>query len=264
MHHQGILIVKLECFSLTENPPPIIAGRSERDWMDDFHSRFPYRCLPLTMANTTGWEILCPTDICIHWNGGKDKTDIVISSGNPEAEHFAVSHFSHGVVTFHTGYLFRTPPQWAVWASGAPNHVKDGIQPLTGLVETDWLPFPFTMNWIMTRSGTVNFKKGEPFCFIQLTEHHKMDDVRPVIHKIEDAPLLQQEYAAWSKSRQEFNQSLENGDALTVKQAWQKFYFKGQKPDSRDRAQVEGHLNKRRLHMPVLATLIPADQEKEV
>ena len=34
-----------------------------------------------------------------------------------------------------------------MWAMGPPNHVKDGIQPLVGLVETDWLPFPFTMNW---------------------------------------------------------------------------------------------------------------------
>lgn len=242
----------LECFTLADNPPPMIAGRSERDWMDSFHSRFPYRCLPLTIANTTGWEILCPHDISISWNGGKEKTDLTITSGNAEGSVFVESHFSHGVVTFHTGYLFRTPPQWAVWVSGTPNHIKDGIQPLTGLVETDWLPFPFTMNWIMTRAGTVHFKKGEPFCFIQLIEHHKMDDVRPVIRKITDNPPLYQEYNTWSNLRQEFNQSLVNGDADTVKQAWQKFYFKGEKPDSNGGGRAQGHINKRRLHMPLI------------
>ena len=59
---------------------------------------------------------------------------------------FVISHFGSGVLTFHAGYLFRTPPGWAVWARGAPNTVKDGIVPLDGLVETDWLPFTFTMN----------------------------------------------------------------------------------------------------------------------
>ena len=243
----------LECFRVMENAPQIISGRAERDWMDGFHIRFPYRCLPLTMANTTGWEILCPTDIRICWNGGKDKTDVTISCRDSAFSHFVESHFSHGVVTFHTGYLFRTPPQCALLAGGAPNHVKDGIQPLTGLVETDWLPFPFTMNWIMTRPGIVRFKKGEPFCFIQLTEHHKMDAVKPVIRRIEDAPVLQQEYETWSKVRREFNQNLMNGDVQTVKQAWQKFYFKGEKPDSEGEGQAEGHVNKRRLHMPKIA-----------
>ena len=70
------------------------------------------------------------------------------------------SHFSHGIITFHPGYLFRTPEGWSMWAGGAPNHVKDGIQPLAGLVETDWLPFPFTMNWVFTRPGPGEIPQG--------------------------------------------------------------------------------------------------------
>lgn len=241
----------LECFSVMDNPPQIVPGRAERVWMDQFNIRFPYRCLPLTMANTTGWEILCPTDIRICWNGGKNKQDVTVSCRDLQAAHYVESHFTHGVVTFHTGYLFRTPPHCAVLAGGVPNHVKDGIQPLTGLVETDWLPFPFTMNWIMTRPGIVRFKKGEPFCFIQLIEHRKMDNVIPVIRKIADEPLLQKEYETWSQSRRQFNENLMNGDQMTVKQAWQKFYFKGEKPDSE--GQAGGHINRRRLHVPAFA-----------
>ena len=86
------------------------------------------------------------------------------------------SHFSHGVLTFHPGYLFRTPPGWSMWAMGPPNHVKDGIQPLVGLVETDWLPFPFTMNWIFTRPGQGALRsKGEPFCFITLAQDKPLE-----------------------------------------------------------------------------------------
>ena len=38
--------------------------------------------------------------------------------------------------------------------------------PLEGIIETDWLPMTFTMNWMFTSPGTVTFKAGEPFCFI--------------------------------------------------------------------------------------------------
>lgn len=86
-----------------------------------------------------------------------------------------------GIVTFHTGHLFRTPPGWGVWVTGPPNWPKDGIAPLTGLVETDWLPFPFTMNWQMTRPGEVVFRKGEPFAFITLMEHKRLEAIdRPI------------------------------------------------------------------------------------
>ena len=31
----------------------------ERDWMEGTDQRYAYRCLPLNIANTFGWEILC-------------------------------------------------------------------------------------------------------------------------------------------------------------------------------------------------------------
>ncbi len=161
--------MQLECFVLGDVAPDIVPGRPQRAWMEAFADRHPYRCLPLTMANSTGWEILCPMAFTAEWNGGPHDRDITVtidSRGQRVFHDFAKSHFSRGVLTFHPGYLFRTPPGWSMWCMGPPNHVKDGIQPLVGLVETDWLPFPFTMNWIFTRPGTVRFQRGEPFCFI--------------------------------------------------------------------------------------------------
>ena len=50
---------------------------------------------------------------------------------------------------------------------GPANHIKDGIQPLEGIVETDWLMSTFTMNWKLTRiCEWVSFKKDEPFCML--------------------------------------------------------------------------------------------------
>ncbi len=97
----------------------------------------------------------------------------------------------------HTGYLFRTRPGWDLWTGGPPNHIKDGIQPLAGIVETDWLPFPFTMNWLFTRPGRIRFDKGEPFCFISLTPHRALEQVQPVRRSLASEPDLRGQYEAW-------------------------------------------------------------------
>lgn len=245
--------MELECFAMTPYPPQMVPGRPDRDWMDDFMQRFPYRCLPLVMANTTGWEILCPTDITIVWNGGILKNDLQITcDADPgyNLDHIVQSHFTHGVVTFHTGYMFRTPPGYSVLASGAPNVVKDGIAPLSGLVETDWLPFPFTMNWRMTRPGMVSFKKDEPFCFVQVVQNKSQDDIQPVIKSLESDPELKKQFDAWAVTRQNFNDSLMARNPDAMKEAWQKFYFKGERPDAQGEVVSEGHVNRRRLKTP--------------
>ena len=250
--------MELECYIMTTYPPELVPGQPDRDWMDDFQARFPYRCLPLVMANTTGWEILCPVDFTAIWNGGPGKNDLVLSCDNDpdyKLDHIVTSHFTHGVMTFHTGYMFRTPPGYSILVGGAPNHVKDGVFPLTGLVETDWLPFPFTMNWRMTRPGMVSFKKGEPFCFIQVVQNKSQDEIQPVIKSLDSNPDLKQEFEAWAKTRDEFNRSLNARDPDAVKSGWQKFYFKGEKPDITGKPveTVDDHVNRRRLNAPITA-----------
>ncbi len=243
--------MELECYPMTPQPPDLIPGRVSRDWMDAFASRHPYRCLPLNMANTTGWEILCPLTFTAEWNGGPSQSDIVITPErpNPHLHHFVTSHFSRGVVTLHPQYLFRTPPGWGMLAGGSPNHIKDGIQPLTGLIETDWLPFPFTMNWLFTRPGRVKFEKGEPFCFITPVEHRKVEAFEPVIRTLESNPNMKGQYDAWLKSRSDFNHRLAAGDPEATKEQWQRFYFKGEIPEELGSAPAT-HTNKRRLKSP--------------
>jgi len=247
--------MELECFVMTTYPPEIVPGRPDRKWMDDFQARFPYRCLPLVMANTTGWEILCPTDFTVVWNGGPGKNDLQITCDADPAynlEHIVQSHFTHGVLTFHTGYMFRTPPGYSIWAQGPPNHVKDGIQALQGLVETDWLPFPFTMNWRMTRPGMISFQKGEPFCFFNVVQNQSQDEIQPVIKSLDTDPDLKKQYEAWARTRNEFNESLMRREPEAMKEAWQKFYFKGEKPDMTGQPveKVDNHVNRRRLKTP--------------
>jgi hypothetical protein len=71
--------------------------------------------------------------------------------------------FSRGIVTFHTGYIFRTDASTQLLATGPFNEPEDGLFPLTGIIETNWLPYPFTMNWQLTRPGSFRFAKGERY-----------------------------------------------------------------------------------------------------
>jgi hypothetical protein len=132
-----------------------------------------------------------------------------------------------------------------MWAGGPPNHVKDGIQPLQGLVETDWLPFPFTMNWIFTRPGRVKFAKGEPFCFITLVQDKPLEDFDLIQKTLTGDAELHGQYEAWRERRDDFNARLFKRDPATVKEAWQRYYFKGELPG--DVPAPKTHVNKRRL-----------------
>src|SRR3546814_13729675 len=61
------------------------------------------------------------------------------------------THFGSGIVTFSLGHLFRTSPGVNLWIKGPSNRPKDGASPLEGIIETDWSPYTFTMNWQLTR-----------------------------------------------------------------------------------------------------------------
>lgn len=196
-------------------------------------------------------EILSPMAFTAEWNGGVMQEDIKLfpDRPHPDFHNFVKSHFSHGVMTFHPGYLFRTPPGWSMVAQGPPNHIKDGIQPLAGLVETEWLPFPFTMNWIFTRPGRVRFEKGEPFCFITLTKDRELAEFQPVIRGMDRNPELRGQYDTWEKHRSEFNKRIFRADPDATKEAWQRYYFRGEFPEEVAEAPKD-HVNKRRLKGP--------------
>ncbi len=242
--------MRLDCYRLHRDVPELVPGGVRRDWMDEMDGRHAYRCLPLNMANVSGWEMLCTTGFTATWNGGTEVEDIQIEADEPDAliSHLVTSHFRFGIMTFHTGYLFRTPGGWAVWAMGPPNRSKDGLSPLSGLVETDWLPYPFTMNWRFTRPGSVRFEKGEPFCFISLIRPQVLERIEPNLLMLDDNKALKAEYDTWREARSEFNARMDAGDPDAIRQAWQRYYMKGRKPDGRKAEQK--HTSRRRLSTP--------------
>ena len=187
------------------------------------------------------------------WNGFADKSAIRIT---PELGTVspAISHFGHGVLTFHVPCLFRTEPGFDLYVTGPINRPKDGIAALTGIVETDWAPYTFTMNWLFTRpDAKVRFQKGEPFCHLFPIERGRLEAVSPELRVLSEDPSLEHEHKTWSASRLAFNADLEKPNSDSAREEWQRNYFRGLDPtgSARRRAGPQGQDQASSVQIPL-------------
>src|SRR5262249_32268198 len=227
--------------------PLIRPAEATRAWMDRTPESFAYRCLPLNIANAHGWEILTPIAFDACWTGGTETSDVSIripEGAQPELA--SVSIFGQGVLTFHIFGLFRTPPGWNLWVGGSPNQPKDGIFPLSGVIETDWAPYTFTMNWRFTRPNHwVHFDAQEPVCFVFPVERGYLEKVTPKLVPMELDPELMRQFKAWSESRDAFQAKVAKDVPKAGSEKWQKRYYRG--IDMAERAPRGDHQIKLRL-----------------
>lgn len=238
-------MTKLTAYVIDGHDFRIRPAPPEREWMDDSDQRFAYRCLPLNIANAHGWELLCNSSFSAIWDGHPTKEAILFRSrdGKPLP---AVSHFGKGILTFHVACLFETDPGVDLLATGPINRPKDGISPLTGIVETDWSPYSFTMNWQFTRPGTrVHFSADEPFCHIFPVKRGELEAISPTLRRLSEKPELEREYKLWSADRNHFNETLGEPGSKASQEKWQKSYFRGTCPSGKPGP--EGHRSKLRL-----------------
>lgn len=220
--------MRLTAFQIGPTAPTLRPASPRRQWMDATTRKFAYRCLPLTIANQHGWELLCPCSFEALWSGGSSIGAVRVVRLGGGKERMADSHFGEGVITFHPGYLFRTDAPHNLMVTGPINTRKDGIVPLTGIVETDWLPFGFTMNWAFTRPGVVvRFEEGEPFCQVFPLDCALVESVQPEIRALASEPGLQAQYNGWSSTRNAFNQGLQDPQSQASQDQWQRYYNRG-------------------------------------
>lgn len=190
-------------------------AKVRRGWMDDVPAGYINRCIPLLAANTMGWELLNPADTQIIWDGGERIENLHIDCG-ARGKFTASSHFGSGIVTWYLPFLFRTSPDLGLYVCGPANHGKAGVSPLDAFVRTDWLPFPFTMNWRLTdKDRRVNFRKGEPIARIMPFPIALIDETELEITRLADDPGFAAEVAAFGKARQS-NVAARNENVLTA------------------------------------------------
>jgi hypothetical protein len=223
----------LTAYALENHPEMRIeAAPPGRDWMDNTHERFAYRCLPMLLANQAGWFVLNSHNFRAYWDGteGLSGVSIIYLDGKPPFP--ATSMFGLGIVTFTIPYLFRTPPDYNLLARGPANCPKDGVYALEGLIETDWAVASFTMNWKITRPDqVVTFETGEPICMIVPQLRRELETFDPRIEEIGSDRELAEAHRIWASGRFRFKSSLRTVGRKVIGKTWQKHYFNGTSPN---------------------------------
>jgi len=222
---------------------PIVPASADREWMDTETGGWANRCLPLRIANQAGWWVLNDADFEVRWSGRRALEGVEFRD-KAAKPFFVHSMFGHGIITWVIPYLFRTEPEYNLWIKGPSNLWKDGVTPLEGLIETDWMSATFTMNWKLTRPGQwVKFAKGEPIAMILPMRRHDLESFQPELRNLESDPDLLEKFRAWNRNRKQTVERTK-GLALEEKQV-EGHYIRGQHVTG-DRAPE--HQNKIPLH----------------
>lgn len=213
---------------------PIVPAGGEREWMSEQMRRAPYRCLPMVIANCAGWLVLNSHTFKAVWDGGTGRASVRILYHDQDDHYPAVSHFGGGILTFEIPYLVRTPPGYNLLVRGPANLPRDGIQPLEGIVETDWTVATFTMNWKFTRPDhPVLFERGEPVCMLVPQRRRELARFTPALRHLSEAPDLKAAHEAWNESRADFQREMNRRwltDPPSPRESWQKHYLQGVTP----------------------------------
>jgi hypothetical protein len=208
----------------------IEAASPKRDWMDDTFKKIAYRCLPLIAANQMGWVIRCPANLTATWSGKPDNhgVRIVYEADSAHLTGVAISHFGGGVLTFVLPWLFRTSPGFGLVLRGPTNESKDHVFPLDAVIETDWSPYTFTMNWRLSQPEVpVRFRKGDTICMLQPYPLALLEQFDCSIEPFADAPPeIQRGFGDFVQGRARNIERAPQGQYTT-----QRDYFAGRYPD---------------------------------
>jgi hypothetical protein len=219
----------------------------QREWMDNTPVKFAYRCLPLTIANQTGWWIYNPVGFTAVWNGQQrpGSTQFLFDSDPGTWGVWINDQFGSGIITWNVPFLFRTKPHGTrLLVTGPANYFRHGVQPLMAIVESDWIYMSFTMNYKITSSRLpIRFDQGEPLLQvipIPGALFTNLEEATVTYMKLEKDPEMHHAYQTWNDARLKLindkKASIAKGDL------WQKDYFVGR--DIMGRPTVSGHKTK--------------------
>ena len=164
----------------------------------------------MVIANQWGWQILCPTEVAVTWDGTPNPSGVSVDVA-PQYRPAIKSQFGSGIVTFSPPWLFRTPSGWDLYLKGPSNRWKDNCVPLEGVIETWWLNYTFTLNWKLVQPGTVTFAQGESLGQLVPVPHATFQDATALeapIGLLE--PRAAQELLEWQEKRRQLAQQTVN------------------------------------------------------
>ncbi len=175
-----------------------------REWMDNTPRKAAYWCLPITMANQAGWVVRLPGTVCATWNGktAPDAVKLEFPGKTNRLKGLVSTNFGGGIVSFALPWVFKTADGTGLWVRGEPNSYTPDCVPLEGIVETDWAPFPFTMNYrIVKRNAQVYFPEGMALCLLAPVKMDLFEATAPSMVNITEEPELMEEIKRHGEKR---------------------------------------------------------------
>lgn len=224
----------LIAYTTQDNAPPITPAPISRPWMSEMRNGWPNRCLPILIANQSGWELRNPAAFTATWMGGDDSLGVIIAPDRRDPDQFLpFSHFGHGILTWHLPMLFRTPPGYNLLVRGPANYPKDAVSPLEGIVETDWATSSFSMSWQITRKMMpVRFEVDEPICMVVPQRRAELEEFAPEIRPIDSDEDVRRKHEFFLQSRNELGRAqAATNTAMGERVPWQGDYTRGKHAD---------------------------------
>ncbi|MGA8548568.1 DUF6065 family protein [Mycobacterium sp.] len=224
-------------FLTRDNAPQIHPASTNRTWMRkmlETNTGWPNRCLPMLIANQSGWELRNPCAFTATWMGHENGVDVIIAPDKRDAgQLLPLSHFGYGTLTWNLPVLFRTPPGYNLLVRGPANYPKDGVCALEGVVETDWASASFSMSWKLTRKMMpVRFEVDEPICMIVPQRRAELEEFAPELRRIESDEELQRKHELFRGSRNPAKQAEQVARVTAGEQVeWQGDYTRGRHTD---------------------------------
>jgi hypothetical protein len=241
----------LIAFITRDNAPQITPAPVSRTWMSaisEARKGWPNRCLPMLIANQSGWVLRNRCAFTATWFGQENGVDVMVVPDKRDTDQFLpLSHFGNGILTWHLPMLFRTPAGYNLLVRGPANYPKDAVYPLEGIVETDWASASFSMSWKLTRKHTpVRFEVDEPICMIVPQRRAELEEFTPELRRIESDEDLQRKHEFFRRSRDAAKQIEQVARVAAGEQVeWQGDYTRGRHRDGE--AGTPDHQTRRHL-----------------
>jgi hypothetical protein len=235
-------------FITRDNAPQITPAPVSRVWMSEAPVGWPSRCLPMLIANQSGWELRNPCAFSATWIGQENDVDVQITPDKRDTGQFLpLSHFGNGILTWNLPLLFRTPPGYNLLVRGPANYPKDAVYPLEGIVESDWASASFSMSWKLTRKlMPVRFEVDEPICMIVPQRRAELEEFAPELRRIESDEDLQRKHEFFLHSRDAAKQMEQVARVAAGERVeWQGDYTRGRHTDGE--AGTPDHQTRRHL-----------------
>jgi len=187
---------------------PVTPAASRRDWMDETQQRFAYKCVPLVMANTSGYHIACPFNLRVRWNGSNAANGVEIECLDEDFKEMLpdlfASHFGSGILTFRMPWIIRSDTVGiGAEITGSPNQWIPGLFPLQGMVQTWGHASSATMNWRLQYKDTDFYiPVGFPIAFIRPVSFEMLEQLQ--VDQVDFDKLdasFREDYDGWRQQR---------------------------------------------------------------